>query len=436
MLNRTPVPAVLDAGEGEHGLDLREILSFVWRQWKFILGVTGVVLVIGIVSLLRQTPLYTATAQVLLDPQREKAPGTEAILSDAGLDYAVIESQMAIIRSTRVPAPRRRKGASRRRRRNSDRDRPSPARLRPSLRRSLTDDPDAAGRRRATKSRSPPDVLASVGALQGALAVARPPGQGYTLAISLTSTDPARAARLANAVAEAYLVDKLDTRYEAAKRASAWLSDRLVELRNQLRASEEAVAQFRAEHGLYAERRSVTLNQQQLSDLNAKLIDARADAAQKKARVDLLASIQAKGGNRAEPAGHQQRRRAAARFASRPPTLSQQEADLLARYDGSHPLVVNVKAQQRDVERAIAGGGAAAGRQHQERIRAGASPASPRSRSRCRRRPARPTSTTRPRSACASSSAPPRSTRACSRISCSAPRSPRSSRPSRPARRA
>jgi hypothetical protein len=100
MLNRIPVPAVFDGGEGEHGLDLREILSFAWRQWKFILGVAGIVLVIGIVSLLRQTPLYTATAQVMLDPQREKAPGTEAILSDAGLDYAVVENQMAIIRST------------------------------------------------------------------------------------------------------------------------------------------------------------------------------------------------------------------------------------------------------------------------------------------------------------------------------------------------
>ena len=35
-------------------------------------------------------------------------------------------------------------------------------------------------------------------------------------------------------------------------------------------------------------------------------------------------------------------------------TLSQQEADLLARYSAAHPLVVNVRAQQRDLERAIA----------------------------------------------------------------------------------
>src|SRR5262249_50638915 len=93
----------------------------------------------------------------------------------------------------------------------------------------------------------PRDVLRSIEALKGALQVTRA-GQGYVLAISITCADPARAARLSNAVADAFLVDKLDTRFEAAKRASAWLSDRLVELRSQLRESEEAVTRFRTEH--------------------------------------------------------------------------------------------------------------------------------------------------------------------------------------------
>jgi polysaccharide biosynthesis transport protein len=101
MLNRPSSPALYETEEAaQGGFDLREILSFAWRQWKFILGVAGVVLVIGIISLLRQTPLYTATAYVLLDPQKEKAPGTEAILSDVALDFAMVESQMAIIRSS------------------------------------------------------------------------------------------------------------------------------------------------------------------------------------------------------------------------------------------------------------------------------------------------------------------------------------------------
>ena len=173
MLNRISSTAGLDAGDGEHGFDLREILSFAWRQWKFILGVTGVVLVIGIISLLRQTPLYTATSQVLLDPQREKAPGTEAILSDAGLDFAVVESQMAIIRSSvflrRVVDKERLV---------SDSEFGSGPSVTGSIRSSLSgpaDDVNARGLGR-NEEPIPTDVIGSVGALQGALAVSRPPG--------------------------------------------------------------------------------------------------------------------------------------------------------------------------------------------------------------------------------------------------------------------
>ena len=171
------------------------------------------------------------------------------------------------------------------------------------------------------------------------------------LTIAVTSPDPAEAARLANAVAETYLVDKLDARLEAAKRASAWLGDRLVGLRAQLRESEEAVAQFRAEHRL-VQSGGATLSQQQLSELNLTLIQARADLAQKKARVDLLGSLQAKGGSLenmpdiAKASTLQTLRKDQA-------NISAQEADLLARYNRGHPLVVNIRAQLQDVERSI-----------------------------------------------------------------------------------
>ena len=87
-----------------------------------------------------------------------------------------------------------------------------------------------------------------IDSLRGALAISH--GEGQILDISITWDDPVRAAQLANAVADAYVVDQLDARLESAKRASSWLSDRLVELRQQLRDSEDAVAKFRKEHGL------------------------------------------------------------------------------------------------------------------------------------------------------------------------------------------
>ena len=101
MLNRLSPTSTLGATEGEQGFDLREMIGFAWRQWKFIASVATVTLVIGTVTLLKETPLYTASALVLLDPPREKATGTEAIFSDMNLlDDAMIESQLSVISST------------------------------------------------------------------------------------------------------------------------------------------------------------------------------------------------------------------------------------------------------------------------------------------------------------------------------------------------
>jgi succinoglycan biosynthesis transport protein ExoP len=357
MSDQPPPVSIAGAAEAEHRFDLREFLSFLWRQWKFIAIVTAAVLTVGSTFLLRQTPLYTATSQILLDRQREKAPGAEAILTDVNFDIAMIESQMAIIRSSvflrrvvekeRLSADEPGAGAA---------QEPAPEGW--SIWRSLrwiVGAPPGEARPTAVTVGSdtiPANELRAIEVLKGAVSVSRVAQHGYVLAISVTASDPARAARLANAVADAYLVDKLDTRFEAAKRASAWLSDRLVELRNQLRESEEAVSQFRSEHGLI-QNGNLTLNQQQLADLNAKLIDAKADLAQKKARVDLLSSIQAKGGS-LQSMPDITNGGALPTLRHQASTISQQEADLLARYGASHPLVVNIRAQERDVERSIA----------------------------------------------------------------------------------
>jgi polysaccharide biosynthesis transport protein len=349
MLHQLPASArpTLGKDEAERGFDLQEVLNFCWREWKFIAVVFTAVLVVGTVYTWRQTPLYTATSQVLLDPRKEKAAGAEAILSDDRLDYAMIDSQMAIIRSTVFL----RRVVEKERLVSDPEFGSGPAHGGPTV----ADQPDTG--RAKDDEPIPPGVAMSIEALKGAVSV-RGGSQtqfaiSYLLSISVTSRDPARAARLANAVADAFVVDKLDARFEAAKRASAWLSDRLVELKTQLRESEEAVAHFRDEHGLIQSGSNITLNQQQLSELNAKLVAARAEAAEKKARVDLLSSIQAKGSN-IQNLPDIEKLGAMASLHEQEAKISQQEAELLTRYGNTHPLVVNIRAQHHDIERAIA----------------------------------------------------------------------------------
>ena len=176
------------------------------------------------------------------------------------------------------------------------------------------------------------------------------------LNIAVTWNDPGKAAQLANAVADAYIVDQLDARFDLAKRASAWLSDRLVELRQQLKNSEQAVADFRASHGLTPTTANVTLNEQQLSDLNNKLLAARTDVAEKKTRVDFLNDVAAGKRTLASlPDSFQSSVQTGVMGGLRQKLAdaSQREADLLARYSNRHPAVVNVEAEKRDIERSI-----------------------------------------------------------------------------------
>jgi exopolysaccharide transport family protein len=327
------IPSNVDAEPLERTLDLRQYLNFVWRNWRFITSVTAVALLIGIIYLVRAVPLYTASTQVLLE-QHQKAPGLDAGISDNRVDdYTYMGNQLAILQSDSLL------------RRVVLKERLVPNAKEPQS-------TDVA--KEVSTSAEEQAVRDGINRLRGALAISRS-GQGQVLDISITWNDPVGAAQLANAVADAYVVDQLDARLESAKRASGWLSDRIVDLRRQLRDSEEAVANFRKEHGLTRSGATVALNDQQLADLNGKLIAARTDAAEKKARVDFVADLAAgKKTLDSLPDSLQSTSSMMGALRQKLADASQREADLLARYNRSYPAVVNVEAEKRDIERTIA----------------------------------------------------------------------------------
>ena len=341
------------------GFDVREAINFVWRQWKLIASVAALVTLLGALYIAKQTPLYTASTQLLLDPRKEKAAGQDVILSEIALDLPAIESQIAIIKSSALL----RRVVVKERLVNDPEFGAAPAgagtgllqSIRGFFSRSPEPEPQAPAQN-AQLSTSldnlSPEVRATVENIKGALGVTRA-GQAYVLNITFTSADPAKAARLANAVADAFVVDKLDARFDAAKRASAWLSDRLVELRQQLREAEEAVASFRTENNLVSNSSGASLNQEQLAQLNGRLVAARSETAEKKARLELLQKIQAGGGN-ISSLPEVANSGAIADLRRQENDISRQEADLLARYNDRHPSVVNLRAQLSDIRRAIA----------------------------------------------------------------------------------
>jgi polysaccharide biosynthesis transport protein len=322
----------IDAESPQRIFDLRQYLNFVWRNWAFIVSVTAFVFLIGVIYLVRATPLYTATTQVLLQAEKSPAPTQSGSSDFYRIDQSFIENQLAILRSDSLLR-------------------------RVVIKERLAVPPRDAQPQGLDEDESKLDenqsMLNAINMLRGALEVSR--GKGQVLNISITWADPTRAAQLTNAVAEAYVLDQLDARFDAAKRASGWLSDRLVELRQKLANSEDAVTKFRNEHGLTRSGATVSLNDQQLTELNSKLIAARTDAAEKKARVDFLADLAAgKQTLDSLPDSLQSTPSLMGNLRGKLADASQREADLLARYNSRHPAVVNVEAEKRDIQRSIA----------------------------------------------------------------------------------
>ena len=84
-------------------------------------------------------------------------------------------------------------------------------------------------------------------ALQSRLDVVRV-GISYGIRISFGSEDPTKAARIANAIANIYVRDQIETRSRAAQAGSLWLEEKISVIRQKMNAAARASQEFKASH--------------------------------------------------------------------------------------------------------------------------------------------------------------------------------------------
>lgn len=335
---------------------LPEVLDFLARRWKLMLAAAGCMVALAFFILLTITPRYSATTQILIDAKPENMLGQGSMMSELALDSTAIDSQVTILQSRsllqRVVKARNlvkdpefgsveaEAGVFQRLvdlARNSVSGEPAPESL-------------PAPAPAVSNEAMPPEVLRAVNRLRNALEVRRE-ARTLVVNVTVTSIDRAKAASLADAIADAYIIDKLEARFDRARRAATWLSDRIEVLGADLRTSEQAVAEFRVRHNL-VETRTGTLSEQQLSDLNAKLVGMRAETAEKRAKYEQSRSITAVSGN-LDAIPDVLRSPVITSLRNQAGDVTRREADLLARYGRNHPQVINIQAERRDMERQI-----------------------------------------------------------------------------------
>jgi succinoglycan biosynthesis transport protein ExoP len=323
---------------------IEQLTGFIRRQFPIFVFVTACCLALGFVYLFTTPSTYTAHAMLLIDSSKLRfLQEQQSPVADVPIDTAQVETQVEILKSQNI-------GLS----------------VVKELK--LTEDPEFTGSKaglfgwimnRIAQTGEPSHTGLERRALAAFLAkrtIARV-DRTYVLDIGFTSLNGGRSATIANAIADAYIVDQLEAKYQATKRASVWLQDRIKELRKQATDADRAVLDYKEKNKIVSVGGNLPggprlLGEQQLEDLNTQLGAARAAAEDAKAKLDRINDVMQRDVPDAAVTDslHSD---VINRLRNQYLDIAAKEAIWSARYGENHLAAVNLRTQMFELRRSI-----------------------------------------------------------------------------------
>ena len=202
-------------------------------------------------------------------------------------------------------------------------------------------------------SRAEIEQAALVQRFLGGLQVA-PQRRTLIIAVRYTSENREKAALIANTIAQLYVLDRLEAGFEDTRRVATWLGERLESLRRDVVSAESAVEEYRAQHGLRRKGdQQATINEQRLSELNSRLMIARADLAQKRARLDQARQLMRSRGS-VDAFSDVLQSPLIQRLREQEATTQREMSDALKVYADRHPRILGLRAELNEIRGKIA----------------------------------------------------------------------------------
>lgn len=329
------------SGIGGNALSAEHMLVVLRRQWPLILSMMAGTMVVVVLYLLTATAMYTASARILVDTRQAQVADRDTGVPSTLIDTGFVDSQVEILNSDDLILSVVRKL-------------------------DLTRDSEFVGSSGGILPAAVGTIAmlfggggapskeklehGAVEAVQKNLKVERVLTT-YVLAVSFRSIDADKAARITNAIADAYMVGALEAKYQATKRASEWLQQRSAELRDQATEADRAVQTFKAQNNIVGTSRGL-MNEQQLSDINTQLVQARAATVEAKARLDRITAISDKDLSQptvTDAINNPVITRLRAQYLD----LAAQYADWSSKYGKTHQAAVNLANRMEELRKSI-----------------------------------------------------------------------------------
>lgn len=180
---------------------------------------------------------------------------------------------------------------------------------------------------------------------------AEPIGMSSSIRVMVGSPDPVKAARIANAIVDAYVAGQLEAKRLATERAASWLTDRVKELADEVQVAEANLQSYKVEHGITFTMGGGSIVDQQLVNVNGQLINAKADLAQKEALHKRVLELQRAG--RAADVAQVVASPLVTQLRNQFADLTGQEAQLSTRYLPGHPKIREIQSQRQEMRQKL-----------------------------------------------------------------------------------
>lgn len=267
------------------------ILGTLWENRWLLAATTGLALAIAVLHVETETPLYTASAEVVLETQRENVVNVESVVPQRSLSYLTVNTEARVFRSYEL--------------------------MRSTVEAlSLEEDPEFN-----PALRQPPQWKTLVGydGLREAIGLAPEPrpamptleqardtATGILLSkvsisvvpetlifrVAVTTEAPGKSATIANTIAQHYVDGQRDTKFQAMDQAMDWLGNRVVELKAELETAEADIEDFSARATLVSED-TLLANTQRLKNMRARQNELAGKAAKLRQRIERFAALRA-----------------------------------------------------------------------------------------------------------------------------------------------
>jgi succinoglycan biosynthesis transport protein ExoP len=326
-------------------IDVSDMVGIARRGWFYIVGGTLIGLAVAVAILSTMLPNYTASTRIVFERTVAKYLQTNRVIDGPSVDDGDIWGQIYIISSeTNVLPVVRSLGLAEDPEFNG-------AKEEAGLKDRVRDWVREAVRfiRRAdplpVEEAGNPEKIALANVLRN-LSVTR--GDVATLInVSFSSRDSAKAAKIANAIVQAYFDGNIATKVNSTQIVSKLVQDRVSELKRQAADAERAVLEYKMAHNLVGNG-GTALTGDQVASLQSHLTAARVAMAEAKARVDRIKA----GGDLSGPLLPDND--LISRLRSQHLELASRARDVESRVGADHLAAVKMRERMAEISAAIA----------------------------------------------------------------------------------